>query len=67
METGTGLVELEEEETGASVDLAGQSVTVESQSVMVTKVEWDSVAVMVSAETKAAAAAKRATAENCIV
>lgn len=54
------------EEEAAPVDLAGQSVTVEAQSVMVTKVDFLSVRVEVEACTEATAAATKATTENCI-
>ena len=46
--------------------LAGQSVTSGGQSVMVTRVSDLTVSVTTPAETMEAAAAKRATVENCI-
>ena len=58
------VVQLEEVECGAT-DLAGQSVTVEPQEVMVTKVEKESVSVTV--EAAEATAARTAMMENCII
>ena len=47
--------------------LAGQSVTVDPQSVMVTKVAEDTVSVTISALANAAVAATKAIVENCIL